>query len=128
RVPRLGRAIALTVTAYILVTVGWFFLALMLTQRTPGATGPGLASASPFIAAIFPLIEMQERRPNQEWEECMGWMTFWIAMYTMLAIALFVATIASFDRCLERVKERRSGTPLPTPKPRPGSLAVRELA
>jgi ABC-type transport system involved in multi-copper enzyme maturation permease subunit len=39
-VPRLGRAIALCVAAHVGVTVGWAVFTLLLTERTPGLTGP----------------------------------------------------------------------------------------
>jgi ABC-type transport system involved in multi-copper enzyme maturation permease subunit len=122
-VPRLGRAIALSVTAHILVTVGWLFLTMMLANRMSGVMAPGLASASPFIGTIFPLIEMQESH-GPDWPECVGWMVFWISAYATLALVLFFWTVAVFDRCLERVSERPYGRPIPRRHGKPKPIAV----
>jgi ABC-type Na+ efflux pump permease subunit len=100
--PRPNRALAVTVTAYILVTVGWFFLALVLTMHSPGVTGPALASASPFIGAIFPAIQMQHNS-GSDWEVCVFSLSMWITLYIAVAVVLLLATLATFDRCLGRM-------------------------
>jgi ABC-type transport system involved in multi-copper enzyme maturation permease subunit len=121
--PRLGRAVALTVAAYLLVTVGWFFLIVMFTSGTPGAWGPGLASASPFIGVIFPMVEMH-RQHGGDWAACIAWLTFWILFYTAVAAGLFVLTLLSFDRCLGRVSAISYALdPIPRSVPKPSSAA-----
>jgi ABC-type transport system involved in multi-copper enzyme maturation permease subunit len=123
-IPRFGRAVAMTVTAYILVTVGWFFLIVTLTQHTAGVTGPGLASASPFIGSIFPLVVMVERG-GHDWDACVAWMVFWSFTYLGIALALFSATLATFDRCLGRVSGApRSAPTIRKPQPEPEPLGV----
>jgi ABC-type transport system involved in multi-copper enzyme maturation permease subunit len=103
-VSQLGRAIALTVTAYILVTVGWIFLVVGLMPRSNGVEAPGMASASPFFGVIFLLIEMSEP-PHVDWYACLGWMMLWTTVYAATALGLALATHATFDRCLGRRPE-----------------------
>jgi ABC-type transport system involved in multi-copper enzyme maturation permease subunit len=63
---RLGRAVALTVTIYVLVAVGWFFVALMLFAPNQ----EGSAMASPFLwSAVITwelrlLIVLSRREPD----------------------------------------------------------------
>jgi ABC-type transport system involved in multi-copper enzyme maturation permease subunit len=100
-VPRTGRAVTLCVAAHVLVTMGWFFLIVILTPGAPGYRGPGLASASPFIAVSFTTMVMQQKNPT-EWSQCMGWMEFWVVVDLLVAVVLLAATLATFDRCLGR--------------------------
>lgn len=103
-VSRLGRAIALSVTFYILITVGWLFLMAALDSGRSDIVVPGLVSASPFFGMIFPLIEMRESTaPN--WLGCLGWIMFWTIVYASAALVLALATYATFDRCLGRRSE-----------------------
>jgi ABC-type Na+ efflux pump permease subunit len=112
-VPRLGRAVGLCVAAHVGVTVGWVVFIAMLTPRTPGIIGPGLASFSPFLGVMLPTLEMQMGPPD-EWGAAVGWVTFWIAADAALAAVLLKAVLATFNRCLGRVDE--------------GPVRVRDLA
>jgi hypothetical protein len=90
------------VALHVLVTVGWFFLVAVLTVRTPGFRGPGLASASPFIGVSFATIEIQRTRMEDSWE-LIGWLVFWFVVELAAAGILLMAALATFDRCLGRI-------------------------
>jgi ABC-type transport system involved in multi-copper enzyme maturation permease subunit len=100
-----ARAATLGVGAHLLVTVGWFFLIVVLTPGAPGFRGPGLAAASPFCAVGFTTIATQLSRGG-EWFECIRWMVFWITTEFLVAAALLWATLATFDRCVGRISAR----------------------
>jgi ABC-type transport system involved in multi-copper enzyme maturation permease subunit len=101
-VPHAGRAATLGVVIHVLLTVGWFFLVMALTQGASGFLGPGLASASPFIGISFTTIAMQVNGPK-DWWECRAWMSFWIVVELAVAGILLAVTLATFDRCLGRI-------------------------
>jgi hypothetical protein len=73
----------------------------MLTQGVRGFRGPGLPSASPFIAVIFTTLTIQQP-PSEAWSECTTWVTFWIVVELSTAVVLLVATLATFDRSAGR--------------------------
>ena len=78
--PRLGRAVALSVTIYALIGVGWLFLALMLF----GPLGEGMAMASPFVwsaVVTWELIHWHLGMRN------LGWGIFWMLVWGGSAIA-----------------------------------------
>jgi ABC-type transport system involved in multi-copper enzyme maturation permease subunit len=95
---RLGRAVGLTVTLYVLVTVGWLFLVMMIVG--PGAEGPMMAS--PFFGVGEMTDELYSNRGIVM--EHLGWAMFWTMIDFLAAAALLFATLASFNRCLGRVE------------------------
>jgi ABC-type transport system involved in multi-copper enzyme maturation permease subunit len=102
--PRLGRAVGLTVTLYVLVAVGWMFL-VMITVRGP-AVGEGPMMGSPFFWVGEMTFEFYEgRRVNRGigWGYY-AWGIFWIVAYAFAAAALLAATLLTFNRCLGRVE------------------------
>lgn len=112
-VPRLGRAVGLCVAIHVGVTVGWPVFALLLARQSPGITGPGLASFSPFVGVLLPTVAMH-RAPLSGWNEVVGWVTFWILVDVMLSAALLKAVFMTFNRCLGRVDDvvmRRTAPP-----------------
>jgi len=106
--PRAGWAATLGVAAHVMITVGWFFLVVIATQGAPGSTGPGLASASPFIAVGLATIAMQDM-PSGEWRELIAWLVCWMVIELAAAFVLLLATLASFDRCLGRITMTSAG-------------------
>jgi hypothetical protein len=95
---RLGRAVALTVTAYLLVAVGWLFVGLWFRR---GPDGEGLLMASPFFCAgqlAADLCRSGNMRGHIEWA------VFWTLAYGMAALAFLGAALATFNRCLGRVE------------------------
>jgi ABC-type transport system involved in multi-copper enzyme maturation permease subunit len=99
-VPHPGRAATAGVAVHVLNTVGWFFLVVALMPNLRGATGPGLASGSPFIAVSFATIVMQREFP--EFSRFPYWLIFWMTLELALAAMLLAATLATFDRCVGR--------------------------
>jgi hypothetical protein len=104
-VPRVGRGAALGVAAHVLVTVGWFFLIVILTPGARGFRGPGLASASPVLAVSFTTIVIQQKDPA-EWSEYIRWISFWIVVELLAAVVLLAAMLMTFDRRLGRQSAR----------------------
>jgi ABC-type transport system involved in multi-copper enzyme maturation permease subunit len=100
---RLGRAVGLTVTLYVLVAVGWMFLVLS-TSTGPRPNAEGLMMASPFFA-VGELTFQLYRSANLDWGY-VGWGIFWTWIYTLSAVALLLATLATFNRRLGRVENR----------------------
>ena len=130
-IPRQGRVIALTVAIYLLVTIGWMVLALILTegQTSNTAAGPGLASASPFLSTFLSLLFIFNEGTNQapNWTDYSIWIAGWIVAYGITALGLLVATLASFNRCLGRMPDPSEAfslrvTPMPSPRPKPAPL------
>lgn len=113
-IPRVGRAMAWTVAADVGMTVGWMFLIVALVSRGCGATGPGLASASPFMGTVYPLILMSEKNMT-EWDEARFWLLFWIFIDTAVSALLLRATRLSFDDCLGRLSEAAPCADRPAP-------------
>ena len=105
-VPRLGRAVGLCAAIHVGITVGWVVFALVLTQNSPGVTGPGLASFSPFLGVVLLNIQMQNGGAfASRWDEVVGWLIFWTLFDAALAAVLLKAVLMTFNRCLGRVDE-----------------------
>jgi len=130
-VPRFGRALALTVSAYVLVAVGWLFLVIAVSQGWPNQF-EGLMGATPFygIGNLTYLIH-GDNAPNLP--SFVAWMVFWTIAYATAAGLLLMATLRTFDRCLGRVgarsgedpdaARRRKRKPKPAPNPAAGDFA-----
>jgi ABC-type transport system involved in multi-copper enzyme maturation permease subunit len=103
-VSRLGRAVAASVTIYVVATVGWLFLLLAVVSRGPGNTLQGLATGSPWFGPGMMTAEVESGAPMGE--RTAGFALFWILAYTGCAVVLLIATMKSFDRCLGRVPEK----------------------
>jgi ABC-type transport system involved in multi-copper enzyme maturation permease subunit len=102
-VPNLGRAVALTVTIYVVVTVGWVFLVFILFQNHQ-TLGPVLASASPLVGTLLASLPLASPA-FPYWPMAYAAAGFWIVVYTGIALILRSTTLASFERCLGRMAE-----------------------
>ena len=102
-VPRLGRAVALSVGIYAVVTVGGFFTCFV------GIVNDSLeaewAMGSPFYGPVYPLDQGDISHDLTGPVVAMGWAVF----YTAGAAILLLATLATFDRCLGRSRSRPEG-------------------
>ena len=125
-VPRLSRAVALSVIAFFLVGLGWVFLVEILFRQFMNVqTGDWVekygwlrecaSSISPIGGPMRPIemllgIEFHQRH--------LIWLGTAIAtlIKTVTAGLLLWLTIKTFDRCLGRVPESRSSALLPTPR------------
>jgi ABC-type transport system involved in multi-copper enzyme maturation permease subunit len=98
-----GRATAIGVTAYALVTIGTILLAVLFF-RHDNTNGPGFAMGSPFFGVGFFSASIGGTAgPAANFPAHVAWAVFWTHFYAGLAVGLFFATLRSFDRCLGRV-------------------------
>ncbi len=111
-VPRVDRALILSAATLVLITVGWIPLVLILVGDR--ALGIGLATASPLFAVVQITSDLVTATPD-DWLLHARWALFWIVAFSLVAVALLLATLASFDRCLGRMTLR---TPAANPRGR----------
>jgi ABC-type transport system involved in multi-copper enzyme maturation permease subunit len=104
-IPRLGRAVAATVTIYVVVTAGVFFLFLAIWDDP---TGAGIATASPFMGPVYALVSFIGPPGFGDDVQNRFWLSSWILAYALAAALLAWATLATFDRCLGRVPDRHA--------------------
>lgn len=105
-VRRQGRAIATSVVAYALVTVGWLALVAAILQHRDAEP---LMIASPFFGPgqLAADSGMSYRRTADGLPETFDATVAWAAGYALAAVVLYLAALATFNRCLGRVPERR---------------------
>lgn len=104
-VPRLGRAIACSMTAYVFMTVAWLFIARLFEGRNDRFEF--LAVGSPFWGVGALTDYLRHSGGPHGWEQHMEAATFWIVVYLVVAAVLQVATLLTFDRCLGRIRQKR---------------------
>lgn len=105
-IARPGRVMSVAIGIHLLVTVGWIFLIMALSPRVDSAQG--LMEASSFFGPGMLTALMAEPRQfhNAMGARCLSWAMVWIAVDSLVALALYLAMWVSFDRCLGRVPER----------------------
>jgi hypothetical protein len=102
-VPRLGRAVACSVTAYVLATVAWPVLVFTLGGRH-GVEEQ--AMASPFWGVGMVSVWMQGMGGPDA--DGIPWSALaWITVYLTAACVLYVAAQGTFERCLGRAAGKR---------------------
>jgi len=106
-VSRLGRAIALCVSAYVVFSFGWVFLVALVFERdhmglplVMGSPLYGTALAASAVAAG----QRQFRGSEDELAAGVG-AVLWILIHGGAAAILVAATPATFHRCLGRISE-----------------------
>jgi ABC-type transport system involved in multi-copper enzyme maturation permease subunit len=100
--PRLGRVLGTTVGLYTMMCIGWIPLTFTLW---PGDDGKGIAAGSPLLGVGIYSSMLANGGP---WHEFVGqtvWMIFWAIAYCGVALALLLATLGTFNRCLGRVDD-----------------------
>jgi ABC-type transport system involved in multi-copper enzyme maturation permease subunit len=97
--PRLGRAVGLTVSLYLLVAVGWLFLVVGIRN---GFDSRGLMMGSPWFWSGMMTAAARRGSPDEAWTP--GYC--WTLAYALTALVLLAATLKTFDRCLGRVESR----------------------
>ncbi len=115
-VPKLGRAVALTVSAHVMMTVGWLFLMLLLFHHQ---TFEWLGMASPFFGAGNITFWLTEGRTISLDGPILFGAWFWAIAYSVVSALLIIATLLTFNRCLGRVEgplHGRRSTVLPAAK------------
>jgi hypothetical protein len=96
----LGRALAVSVTLLVLLTV-LPFLALWTTHNRETEW---IAVLSPFYGP-GELTAMMEMHGHNE--DIAGWAIIWSVVYLAAGLAMFVAALATFDRCMGRITKRK---------------------
>jgi ABC-type transport system involved in multi-copper enzyme maturation permease subunit len=100
---RLGRAVGLSVSLYLLVTVGWLFLIVAIRG------GPDERSAmlgSPWFYPGMLTANLRFQHDRDLWRAA----RFWTMLYALTALVLLAATLATFNRSLGRMTNRRIPT------------------
>jgi ABC-type transport system involved in multi-copper enzyme maturation permease subunit len=97
---RLGRAVAMTVTLYLLVAAGWFLLVSMAVSNGPRGDR-GLLMGSPFFWAG----EMAYEVTNRPGDVPIGWAILWTFFWAFVAVSLLRASLAQFERRLGRFEK-----------------------
>jgi ABC-type transport system involved in multi-copper enzyme maturation permease subunit len=121
RIPRLGRAIAMSVATFVLVSFGWIMLGRVLLEPLQNWletswgmesmqsrwVDSGLAIGSPLAAPIATIEPLMRRGPlrHARWRI---WICadVWCLLAWGLALALFYDALQTFDRYLGRMPER----------------------
>ena len=103
--PRLGRAVGSTVAIYVLVSVGWCFLAAVMY----GSDSQKLLQASPLFWTFLATMEAQRNRM----QDVLLAQTLWIIFYVLGAAALLLSTLSMFDRRLGRIDDSATRRCLP---------------
>jgi ABC-type transport system involved in multi-copper enzyme maturation permease subunit len=97
-VSRLGRAITSAVILYASISLGWPMLARTLFREP---VGPGLSAISPFYGLFDLAYSVEYPRST---DGCLVWFPCWIVGQAMVSAGLLLATLATFDRCLGRIR------------------------
>jgi ABC-type transport system involved in multi-copper enzyme maturation permease subunit len=95
---RLGRAVGLTVSVYLLITVGWMFLVLAIH----GWSERGLMMGSPWFWSGMMTAKVSLDVSDDVWTPAYCW----TMAHALTALALLSATLATSNRCLGRVDGR----------------------
>jgi ABC-type Na+ efflux pump permease subunit len=123
-VSRLGRAIALCVTAYVALVIGWPMLLIFgLGDRDPVILA--LILGDPLYGSAF-LTMATSGGPlhlpgSPTAEDVFHYGVVWLGVHSGVAALLLWATLATFDRCLGRIPE--DGTRPPPGRPGRSSRA-----
>lgn len=122
-VPRLGRAVAWSVTLYALAAIGPVAVAISLTFQAlvSSPTAEVFLPASPYFG-VLATTEMAGRMPFQPGRDLRFlsvYIPFWIGALAVFSLVLMRATLATFDRRMGRVAEIPESwhlRPLPRPE------------
>jgi ABC-type transport system involved in multi-copper enzyme maturation permease subunit len=121
-VSRLGRAVALCVSAYAVFAIGWMSLVMLMFRPDP--LGLSLILGSPIYGtglATAAVVAPGGMRFDTSERQIVIATFLWILIHSGIAALLFAATLAVFDRCLGRVSET-SRRPAPRAKQKPVAL------
>ncbi len=107
--PRVDRALMLSATASVLITVGWIPLVLLLFRDKTVAVG--MAMASPLFGVVQITSDLATASPA-EWRLHARWALLWIGLLSALSLTLLLATLSTFNRCVGRITLRAPGVEL----------------
>jgi ABC-type transport system involved in multi-copper enzyme maturation permease subunit len=129
-VRRVGRAVALCVTAYVVWVVGQPVLEILLLPNVNGRFGMGMIVGDPAFGVWLLTYCLNDGRARAAdgWftsADAILWALFWIAAYVVAARLLFQATLATFDGCLGRIPD--DGVRPPSRRQGKSTLSTDEL-
>jgi hypothetical protein len=104
-VPRLDRAVTLSAAASVFITIAWIPLMALLFLGN-NRLSLGMAAASPLFGPGVLTSAMGDVGWSTDWSWRVGWALWWIGWYGSIALVLYGATLATFDRCVGRVIPR----------------------
>jgi ABC-type transport system involved in multi-copper enzyme maturation permease subunit len=99
-IPRMGRAAALTVGLYTFMSIAWIPLTFSVF---PGDDGMGIAAGSPPMGVGAYSSKLAGDGTPSEFAIQTLWTLFWTVAYGGVALALLLATLGTFNRCLGRI-------------------------
>jgi ABC-type transport system involved in multi-copper enzyme maturation permease subunit len=117
-VPRLDRALSLSVAASVFVTIAFPILAVFLFRQDEFLV-LALASASPMLSVLLLTVELADAK-SKIWAMHRVLAPFWILAYSAIAFGLLRLTLATFDACLGRLTLHREASHPLRPSPAPG--------
>ncbi len=103
-VSRLGRAVTLCVSAYILFSIGWLLM-VALFFTTDQTSLPLVVGSPPYGALFATAIVAPDGTFISESSAISLGVLLWIIVDAGIALLLFIVTLATFDRCLGRISE-----------------------
>jgi ABC-type transport system involved in multi-copper enzyme maturation permease subunit len=128
-VSRLGRAVTLCVTAYVILVIGWPIPTFLFLRNVRAAVGTGILMGDPpfgtrlltFSATLGGIALTR----GFTFDDTIFWALIWILAYIGAAALLYRATLATFDGCLGRIPD--DGARPPTHRAGRSSLSSAEL-
>jgi ABC-type transport system involved in multi-copper enzyme maturation permease subunit len=102
-VSRIGRVVGTTLGLYTIMCIAWIPLAFMIFGKAPRSTILGAVAGSPLWGVAIYTARLGGDGSAYEFATQTVWTIFWILAYGGVAVALLLATLGTFDRCLGRV-------------------------
>src|SRR5262249_731910 len=102
KVPGLGRALGWAVAVFVLATVAWPIVAIVIFDDR-GVFGIGLGMASPFLGPFCATLMTSGEAPQRDMLLIYFWSLAWTALGFGLAAVLLRRTLRTFDQRLGRI-------------------------
>jgi ABC-type Na+ efflux pump permease subunit len=103
-VRRQSRAIAISVSGFVLTAIAWPILVMVLSRGGgPSSVASGVAALSPIWSAGNMADCLSIRMPGAR--QFFGWLIFWDLVVGAVAFVLLELTVRTFDRSFSRVPE-----------------------
>jgi ABC-type transport system involved in multi-copper enzyme maturation permease subunit len=108
-IERTGRVLALCVAIYVVASIGWVALVVML-RLVAKSFGLYCVMESPFYGVAFLTIAISETTgPQPFWPGSAIAAAVWIGINAAVAALLLAATWRTFDRCMGRIPDGPTG-------------------
>ena len=105
-IPKLGRAVTWSVSAYVFLNIGWLIAVETMYAGSPSPMPRCLALASPWfaVASLTEILAIGRGWPAEDAH--LLWGAGWTVLFAFSAILLFLVTLLMFDRCLGRMSHQ----------------------